>query len=88
MHIRRAPHTCASWCAVSLHLLDDEDKEGNDKDNDEDKEMDKSGRNIDINLIPPVTPFIPFLAVDTEMNNWVLSGVCILKRTCKYGSVS
>ena len=46
MHIRRAPHTCASWCAVSLHLLDDEDKEGNDKDNDEDKEMDKSGRNI------------------------------------------
>ena len=66
----------------------DEDKEGNDKDNDEDKEMDKSGRNIDINLIPPVTPFIPFLTVDTEMNNWILSGVCILKRTCKYGSVS
>ena len=26
MHIRRAPHTCASWCAVSLHLLGDEDK--------------------------------------------------------------
>ena len=87
MHIRRAPHTCASWCAVSLHLLDDEDKEGNDKDNDGDKEMDKSGRNIDISLIPRY-PFIPILAVDTEMNNWVLSGVCILKRTCKYGSVS
>ena len=60
MHIRRAPHTCASWCAVSLHLLDDEDKEGNDKDNDEDKEMEKSGRNIDISLIPPLPPLSLF----------------------------
>ena len=56
MHIRRAAHTCASWCAVSLHLLGDEDN-GNDNDDDDDKKLDKPS-------------FDPFLVADTEIDNW------------------
>ena len=66
MHIRRAAHTCASWCAVSLHLLGDEDK-GNDNDDDDDKKLDKPS-------------FDPFLVADTDIDNWVraVCELCVL----------
>ena len=37
-------HTCASWCAVSLHLLGDEDQGDDKDDDDDDEELDKPGR--------------------------------------------